>query len=71
MMCVADKFVIICLDSIDNQQEREHVIKIITDSKKEIIDSTYLFTNNLGIPLKSTQESLPLFISNSYPSRFS
>ncbi len=40
MMCVADKFVIICLDSIDNQQEREHVIKRITDSDKEIIEIT-------------------------------
>lgn len=38
MMCVADRFVVICLDSIDNKQERTHVIQTISDSGKELIE---------------------------------
>ena len=40
MMCVADNFVIICLDSIDNRKERENVINSIISSGKEIIEIT-------------------------------
>jgi len=38
MMCVADKFVVICLDSIDNEIEKENVIENIVKSGKEIIE---------------------------------
>lgn len=38
MMCVADKFVVICLDSIDNELEREKVIEVIKSSQKEIVE---------------------------------
>ena len=38
MMCVADKFVVICLDSIDNEIEKENVIENIVESGKEIIE---------------------------------
>tara|TARA_B100001758_G_scaffold247889_1_gene268224 strand:- start:24329 stop:25237 length:909 start_codon:yes stop_codon:yes gene_type:complete len=38
MMCVADKFVVICLDSIDNEIEKENVIDNIVESGKEIIE---------------------------------
>ena len=38
MMCVADKFVVICLDSIDNEIEKEDVIENIVESGKEIIE---------------------------------
>ena len=37
MMCVGDTYVVICLESIPDTQEREHVIKSITASQKEII----------------------------------
>ena len=37
MMCVADKYVVICLDSISNINEREAVIDTITKTSKEII----------------------------------
>ena len=40
MMCVADNFVIICLDSIDNKNERDHVIDSIVNSGKKIIEIT-------------------------------
>lgn len=38
MMCVGDKFVVICLDSIPDEKEKFKVIKAIEDSKKEIIE---------------------------------
>lgn len=38
MMCVGDKFVVICLDSIPNKVEKANVVKIINDSEKEIIE---------------------------------
>ena len=38
MMCVADKFVVICLDSIDNEIEKENVIENIVESGKQIIE---------------------------------
>ena len=40
MMCVADNFVIICLDSIDDNDEKEHVIASLNKSGKEIIEIT-------------------------------
>lgn len=40
MMCVADSFAIICLEAIDNQIEKECVIKMLTETGKEIIEIT-------------------------------
>ena len=40
MMCVADTFVVICLDTIDNEAEREHVLETLTETGKEIIEIT-------------------------------
>ncbi len=37
MMCVADKYVVICLDSITNNSERKNVINTIAKTGKEII----------------------------------
>jgi hypothetical protein len=37
MMCVADKFVVICLDSISNEEEKLQFIKTIKQTSKEII----------------------------------
>lgn len=37
MMCVADKFVVICLNSIDDENERQDVIDTIQGSGKELI----------------------------------
>jgi hypothetical protein len=41
MMCVADQFVVICLDSINNPAERERVRKSISNSQKEIIEISF------------------------------
>ena len=38
MMCVADKFVVICLDCIDDETERKNVAETIKNSGKEIIE---------------------------------
>lgn len=37
MMCVADRFVVICLDCIDDTSERQNVIHTIEKSGKEIV----------------------------------
>ena len=38
MMCVAHKFVVICLDCIDDELEREKVQEVIKSTQKEIIE---------------------------------
>jgi hypothetical protein len=38
MMCVADTYIVICLDSIPGEKEKENVISIINKTGKEIID---------------------------------
>ena len=38
MMCVADEYVVICLDSIKDEVERKLVVETITSTKKAIID---------------------------------
>jgi hypothetical protein len=40
MMCVATEFVVICLDCIDNELEREKVQEIIKATNKELIEIT-------------------------------
>jgi hypothetical protein len=38
MMCVADKFIVICLDAFRNKDEKEQVVSIIKGSGKAIVD---------------------------------
>ena len=38
MMCVADKYIVICLDSLPRKRERDEVISVIKNSGKEIIE---------------------------------
>ncbi len=40
MMCVTDKFAVICLDAIDDKREREYVVKMLNKTGKEIIEIT-------------------------------
>lgn len=51
MMCVADQFVVICLDCIDNEWEREKVQEVIKSTNKEIIkiseDQLQQFAGNM------------------------
>lgn len=41
MMCVAEEYVVICLDSIPDPAEKEKVIQTIKDSAKEIVDVSF------------------------------
>ncbi|WP_299227661.1 citrulline utilization hydrolase CtlX [uncultured Psychroserpens sp.] len=40
MMCLAEKFSVICLDSIDDKKERKNVVKNLKDDGKQIIEIT-------------------------------
>ena len=40
MMCVADRFAVICLDTIDDKEERKHVVETLSETGKEIIEIT-------------------------------
>jgi hypothetical protein len=40
MMCLAEDFAVICLDSIDDAKERKNVVKHLKSDKKEIIEIT-------------------------------
>ena len=42
MMCIADKYVIICLDSIDSTIERDFVCNMLKSTNKEIIEISEL-----------------------------
>jgi hypothetical protein len=37
MMCIAEEFAVICLESIDNKKERKNLLKHLRDDDKEII----------------------------------
>jgi hypothetical protein len=41
MMCVADRYAVICLDSIPDQIERENVLKSLNGTGKEIINISF------------------------------
>ena len=48
MMCVADKYAIICLESIDNINERKYVIEKLNKSNKKIIEINEQQCNNFA-----------------------
>jgi hypothetical protein len=48
MMCIAETFAIICLDSIDNAKERKNVVKHLKQDGKEIIQITEAQVNNFA-----------------------
>lgn len=41
MMCIADQFAVICLDSIPDETEKRSVIETLKDTKKEIIEISF------------------------------
>ena len=40
MMCLGESFAVVCLDSIDDDEEKERLIKSLEDTNKEIIEIT-------------------------------
>ncbi len=48
MMCVADKFVVICLDAVPNEQEKNKLISCFKKTNKEIIKIDYSQMNQFA-----------------------
>lgn len=66
MMCVAEKFVVICLSSIDDKKERKNVIAHLKADGKEIIDITEAQVNNFAgnmLQVKSVNDEPYLIMS--------
>ncbi|MEM9679103.1 MAG: arginine deiminase-related protein [Bacteroidota bacterium] len=48
MMCLAETFAVICLESIDDKTERKHVLKHLNNSGKEVIAITEAQVDNFA-----------------------
>lgn len=66
MMCIAENFAVICLDSIDDKKERKSVVKHLKQDGKEIISITeaqmHQFAGNM-LQLKGENNQLYLIMS--------
>ncbi|WP_299111651.1 citrulline utilization hydrolase CtlX [uncultured Winogradskyella sp.] len=67
MMCIAENFAVICLDSIDDKKERKNVVKHFKQDGKEIISITeaqmHQFAGNM-LQLKGKNDELHLIMSD-------
>jgi hypothetical protein len=72
MMCVADKYVVICLESIQDVTEKEQVKRTIEETGKKIIDITYdqlnHFAGNMLQVENNTAEKLLVMSTQAYQS---
>jgi hypothetical protein len=72
MMCVADKYVVICLDSIRDNNERQQVINTINKSGKQIIEIAYpqmnRFAGNMLQVQNASGEKILVMSSQAYTS---
>tara|TARA_B110000027_G_scaffold107012_1_gene113801 strand:- start:307 stop:1128 length:822 start_codon:yes stop_codon:yes gene_type:complete len=75
MLCIAEHFAAICLESISNEEERMHVIKSLTESGHQIIEISfaqmYHFAGNMlalesndGRPLLALSQSAFTSLTN-------
>jgi hypothetical protein len=66
MMCLAENFAVICLDTIDDKKERKNVVKYLKQDGKEIISITeaqmHQFAGNM-LQLKGTNNQRYLIMS--------
>jgi len=71
MMCVADGFVVVCLDSIDDINERQELIEKFEESEKEIIeiseDQINHFAGNM-LQVKNDKENILVMSTAAYKS---
>ena len=66
MMCVADRFAVICLDTIDDKDERKHVVETLIETGKEIIEITQAQNHRFaGNMLQVMGDKAYLVMSNS------
>ena len=66
MMCLAENFSVICLDSIDDKKERKHVVKSLKEDGKEIIAITEEQVNEFAgnmLQVKGKNDELFLVMS--------
>ncbi len=72
MMCVADKYVVICTDSIPGMEEKKKVIIAIEKNRKEVIDINYdqlnHFAGNMLQVENSKGEKLLVMSTQAYQS---
>ena len=72
LMCVADKYVVICIDSIPDANEKEKVIEEIEKTGKEIIDINYEqlnhFAGNMLQVINNEGEKLLVMSTQAYQS---
>lgn len=66
MMCLAETFAVICLESIDDKKERKNVVKHLRENNKEIIDISEAQVNSFAgnmLQVKGTNNQLYLVMS--------
>ncbi len=72
MMCLAEKFAVICLDSIDDKKEKKNVIKHLKEDKKEIIviseDQVNCFAGNMLQVLGENDERYTVMSNSAFES---
>ncbi len=72
MMCLAEKFAVICLDSIDDKKEKKNVIKHLKEDKKEIIviseDQVNCFAGNMLQVLGKNDERYTVMSNSAFES---
>lgn len=68
MMCVAEEFTILCIDAIDDAEEREKVLSSLENTGKEVIsiseEQKYRFAGNM-LQVRSTTDKKFLVMSSS------
>lgn len=72
MMCVADKFAIICAESIDDLDERESTFSALKDTRKDIIeiseDQVNRFAGNMLQVVGANDQSFLIMSTSAYTS---
>ena len=72
MMCLGEKFAVVCLDSIDDQEERSNLISVLERTNKEVIDITESqkeqFAGNMLQVVGSNDQRLVVMSSAAYHS---
>jgi hypothetical protein len=67
MMCIADAYAVICLESISNEEERKNVISSLQKTNKEVVDISQqqlnCFAGNM-LQVKNADEELLLVMSS-------
>tara|TARA_R110001583_G_scaffold34847_1_gene116580 strand:- start:26302 stop:27240 length:939 start_codon:yes stop_codon:yes gene_type:complete len=72
MMCLAEKFAVICLDSIDDKKEKKNVVKHLKEDGKEIIviseDQVNCFAGNMLQVLGHNDERYTVMSNSAFES---